>query len=62
MLNADPALENRVVMVGDVAGGVDALEVRAAVLVDDDAIVDLDAGSDGELRREPTRTALSCSS
>src|SRR5215218_15648 len=50
VLHAYPAPEHRMVVVGNITRRVDALHVRPAVLVDDDAVVDLRAGVSQEIR------------
>src|SRR5918997_394174 len=50
MLNADPSVEYRMVVIGDVTGRVDSLHARAAIFIDYYAVVDLCAGVGQELR------------
>jgi hypothetical protein len=45
MLHANTPLEHRVIVIGDVARGKDPLDARAAVLIDDDAVVDGNAAA-----------------
>ena len=45
MLDANTPLEDRVIVIRDVTCGKDPLDIRAAVLIDDDAVVDGNAAA-----------------
>ena len=45
MLHSDPAIEDRVIVIRDVTRGVNAADVGLAVLVDDNAVVHVNAAA-----------------